>query len=74
MNVTRELASFANLPDVPKPTWAVISNADGEFIKESKITPTYNAMDIHRLPKGMYFVTLVYRNKNQKAFVLNVTE
>jgi hypothetical protein len=74
MEVTKELVSFTNLPDVPKPTWAIVTNSEGEFIKQAKVNPTYNAMDIHRLPKGMYFVTLMYRNRGQKAFVLKVDE
>ena len=74
MEVTKELASFSNLPEMPKPTWAIITNTEGEFIKQAKVNPTYNAVDIHRLPKGTYFVTLLYRNKGQKAFVLKVED
>lgn len=74
MVVTKEQTSFTNLPDMPKPTWAVITNSEGEFIKQSKIDPTNSVIDIHRLSKGLYFVTLVYRNKSLKAFTLNVEE
>ncbi len=72
MSQTNKWIKFSGLPALPKPTWAIVTNAEGEFIKESKITPDDNEMDLHRLQNGMYFVTLVYRNKSKKAFVLHV--
>ena len=72
MGVSGHLVAFKELPAMPKPTWAVITNAEGEFIKEGKINPEDNAVDIRKLNKGMYFVSIVYRNATKKAFVLNI--
>ena len=67
-----ESAIFSHLPDMHKATWAVITNEEGETLKSARVSPASNAIDIHKLDKGIYCVTLVYRNKNQKAFVLTV--
>ena len=72
MTVDDKVITFSDLPEMPKPIWAVITNPEGEFIKQAKVNTQYNAMDIGKLRKGMYFVTLVYKNKSQKAFVLKL--
>ena len=72
MAVNNGKISFAGLPEMNKPTWAVITDRNGETIKEMKITPTVNEMEVSKLQKGMYFVTLVNRNAGKKAFVLNL--
>lgn len=63
---------FSDLPDYQKPIQAIITDANGEIITQKRISITNNTMDVHRLPKGeLYFVTLMYKNKSRKAFVLH---
>ena len=63
--------SFSNLPALTKDPWAVITDENGELIKQGRITAD-NAIDVHKLQKGMYFVSLVYRNRTEKGFVLAI--
>lgn len=63
--------SFSNLPELTKSPWAVITDEKGDLIKQSRILPD-ESIDIHKLSKGMYFVSLVYKNKTEKAFVLEI--
>lgn len=63
--------SFSNLPELAKSPWAVITDERGDLIKQSRIT-TDQTIDIHKLERGMYFVSLVYKNKTEKAFILEV--
>ncbi len=63
--------SFSNLPDMTKAPWAVITDEKGDLIKQSRIIPE-ESIDIHKLSKGMYFVSLVYKNKTKKAFMLEI--
>jgi hypothetical protein len=66
------IVSFRQLPDLVKPTWAIVTDAKGEVIVQQKVAPSYNSIDIRRLSKGqVYFVSLVYKHKSQKAFVLH---
>jgi len=62
---------FSGLPAAEKTTWAVVTDMDGSYIKEKKVSPRDPVMDVHKL-HGLYFVTLVYKNKNRNAFVLNL--
>ena len=70
MTTTERSIAFTDIPNLPKPTWAIITDAEGEIIKQGRISPDNSDIDIHRLDKGMYFVSLVYKNKTMKAFVL----
>lgn len=64
--------TFSDLPDMPKPTWAIITNAQGESIRQARVSKDKNTVSIHNFQRGLYFVTLIYHNKSQKGFVLNV--
>lgn len=63
--------SFSNLPEVTKQPWAIITDENGEVVTQSRVN-SESSMDVHKLSKGMYFVSLVYKNKTEKAFVLQV--
>ena len=65
-------AIFSGIPQFKRSVWAIVTNGEGDFIKQMKITPEENVMDLHRLHKGLYFVTIVYRTKSKKAFTLNL--
>ena len=64
--------TFTGLPEEKKPIWAMITTADGEAVKGVKVSPAANVIDLGRMPAGMYFVTLVYKNASKKAFVLHM--
>lgn len=72
MSVYNKTILFSDLPLVKKPVYAVITNGEGEFIKQARINPDQNAMDIAKLRGGLYFVTIVYKSKSKKAFTLNL--
>ena len=72
MSVNNKTILFSGLPAVKKPVNAIITNGEGEFIKQARITPEQNSMDIAKLRGGLYFVTIIYRNKSKKAFTLNL--
>jgi len=73
INVENRKVTFSELPDLKKATWAIVTDPAGTVMTQKRINPNDNSMDLHRLPKGeMYFVTLVYKNKSQKAFVLHL--
>ena len=63
---------LSDLPELKKRIWAVITNGEGEFIKQKRITASENEMDISRLHRGLYYVTLIYQEKGKRAFVLNL--
>lgn len=63
---------FTDLPAMRKATWAIITNAEGEYIKEKRVFTSEDVIDVSRLKNGLYFVTLVYRNKSKKGFVLHI--
>ncbi len=65
-------ATFSGIPKYKRSVWAVVTNSEGEFIKQMKITDQENVMDLHRLHSGLYFVTIVYRTQSKKAFTLNL--
>ena len=72
MSANNGVLTFSDVPTLKKPAYAVITNAEGEFIKQGKITTEQNTMDIKRLRGGLYFVTIVYRDQSKKAFTLNL--
>ena len=65
-----ESIDFVDVPEMPKSIWAVITDAEGEMIKQGRISSLNSNIDIHRMDKGLYFVSIVYKNKTMKAFVL----
>jgi len=72
ISASGRVITFTDLPALTKPTWAVVTDVNGEVLSQRRISPSCNTMDLGRLPKNsLYFVTLMYRNKSQKAFTLN---
>jgi hypothetical protein len=71
MAVNKNLVTFSGLPAVKKCVYAVVTNAQGEFIKQTKVSADQNVMDISRLHSGLYFVTILYKNQSKIAFTLN---
>ena len=74
MAVLERSVEFTDIPEMPKSTWAVITDAEGEIIKQSRISPDNNKVNIYGMAKGMYFVSLVYKNRTMKAFVLQIEQ
>ncbi len=72
MNHNGTTLSFDGLPNTDKASWAIITDEYGEIVKQTKITASENTIDVHRLGKGMYFVSLVCKDQCKKAFVLNL--
>lgn len=70
---TNRLVTFTDLPVLSKQIWAVVTNPEGEIMAQKKVSPKDNTIDLRRLSKGeLYYVTLVYKNKSKKAFVLHL--
>lgn len=73
-NMTMEhsngLVTFGEIPQMPKNVFAVLTNAEGEILKQKKITAEVNSFKTGNLEKGLYFLTIMYRNEGKKAFVL----
>ena len=72
ISINEGIVSFSGLPDVTKPVYAIITNAEGEYIRQAKISPNLNTINISRLHHGLYFITIVYKNESRKAFTLNL--
>jgi len=73
INTENGRVTFSELPELKKAIWAIITDATGAVMTQKRVNPTDNSMDLHRLPKGeMYFLTLVYKNKSKKGFVLHL--
>jgi hypothetical protein len=73
MTVVDRKVAFTDLPDLPKPIWAIITNGAGEQQAQKRVAPGNSYMDTKWLQKGeLYFVTLVYKNKSRKSFVLHL--
>ena len=72
MTVNDGIITFSYFPVVKKAAYAVVTNGEGEFIKQMKITPEQNTMSVRKLRSGLYFVTIVYRNESKKAFTMNL--
>ncbi len=64
---------FSGLPECSRPVWAVVTNTEGESVKQMKISPQNNVMNVRSLHAGrLYFVTIMYKDKSKKAFTLNM--
>lgn len=72
MTVENKHINFSGLPDLKKNVSVVITNTDGDVVKEGRINKENTSIDIQKLRKGMYFVTLVYKESSRKGFVLHV--
>ena len=72
MSYSQKTATFSNLPDLKKPVFAVITNSTGEFVKQKKVNAEDNYVNVDKLSPGLYYVTLVFRQKGKRAYVLNI--
>ncbi len=73
MSVDHKVVTFSKLPEKRRSAMAVVTDAGGEAIIQKAISPENNYIDLRRLPKGeMYFITIMYRNKSQKGFVVHL--
>ena len=63
---------FSGLPYLPKNTWAYVTDAEGEVIKQHRVNPENSQIDLKHIQNGIYFVTLSYGNRGQKSFVLTI--
>jgi len=73
VNTDHGKITLTELPELKKATWAIVTDATGTVVTQKRVRATDNTVDLHRLPKGeMYFLTLVYRNKSKKGFVLHL--
>lgn len=72
MKVDHRVISFTNLPDLPGLS-AVISDPDGTVVAQKELSRISSLMDARGLRKGkLYYVTLYYNSKTEKAFVLHL--
>lgn len=72
LHVKDNLAYFDNLGEL-NALKVHVTNAQGKELVSQSISTKYNAFDISRLPKGLYFVTLINENtESRKAFTLNL--
>ena len=73
MSLNEGKVSFSGLPELTKSTWAIITSSTGDIVKQKKISPENNTIDIHDLHGGrLYFVSITYKDKTKKAFTLNL--
>lgn len=72
LRVKDNLAYFDNIGEAAS-LKVHVTNAKGKEMISQSISIKYNAFDISRLPKGLYFVTLINENTDsRKAFTLNL--
>ncbi len=60
------------LPNMDKEIWVVINDSEGNMVKQTRISARYNTVAINKLRRGVYFVSVVYRNHSKKSFMLNI--
>jgi hypothetical protein len=72
METKNSIITFSGLPDLKKAYAAVITNGDGEIIKQKRISPQKNEISVQGLKRGLYFISILYKEKTQKKFVLNL--
>lgn len=73
ISVEKKVAVFSNLPEKRKSAMAVVTDVAGDPIMQKAISPENNYIDLRRLSKGeMYFITIMYKNKSQKGFVVHL--
>jgi len=70
MDVSNRTIHFSNIPEnhVVK---AYITNADGEMIKNVKLSAANNTIQLGSMPPGLYYVTLFNKSK-RKCFKMNL--
>jgi len=73
MTKDNHIITFAGLPQLTKPIRVVVTDARGNISIDRKISSVSNTLNIQSLEeKSLYFVTLMYKNRSKKAFVLNL--
>jgi hypothetical protein len=73
VDVQKGKITFLHLPVEKRACRAVITNMQGDIIKQMRVAPGKNVMDVHRLHHGLYFATIMYKDKARKAFVLHLS-
>ncbi len=64
---------FIQLPKMKQAIFAVITDPNGDVVMQNSISYDKNNLDLRNLQKHkMYFVTLMYKSKSQKGFVLHL--
>ena len=72
MTKSNHMLTFAGLPKLNKPIRVVVTDATGNITIDRIISSVSNTLNIQSLEeKSLYFVTLMYKNRSKKAFVLN---
>ena len=72
MTYANKKIMFTGLPYLPKATWAYLTDATGEVIKQHRVDPYNSELEVKHLQEGLYFVTLIYHNRGQKSFMLTI--
>ncbi len=72
MSFSNGKAIFSGIPATNRPAWVIVTNGEGEFMKQMRLTPEQNTIDLNRLHNGLYFFTITYRGKSKKAFTINL--
>lgn len=72
MNISDGVLSFSGVPDVAHSVYAIVTDADGQQMRQARLTPAHSTMSIQRLHKGLYFITIMYRNQSKKGFTVNL--
>ena len=72
MSYSEGRVTFSGIPTTKRSPWVVVTNGDGEFIKQMRLTAEQNSMELKRLQTGLYFVTITYQGKSKKAFTINL--
>ena len=68
-----KIVTFSNLPEKSRSVVAIVTDPTGEAILQKSISLQNNYLDLRRLSRGeMYFVTLVYKGKSRKGFVVHL--
>ena len=69
----KRIVTFYDLPVLPKPIYAVVTDPYGVIMTQKKVSPRCNTLRIRSLPgDALYYVTLMYKDRGQKAFVLDL--
>ncbi len=71
MEVNSRILQFSDLPDMKKAYAAVVTNNGGEQVRKKRISPADNELNLLGLGRGLYFVTIEYKGKGRKTFVVN---
>ena len=62
--------SFVNLPETRKAIYAIVTNQEGEIVKQKRVSISDNEVLLKMPRKSLYFATLVCRSKNKRTFLV----